>query len=255
MKIIITKLIVALLFSCQLVISQTQITEVKYQVKDNKPSLVDSIVFSYNSSGQLSEARFNNSEPISSKTYLYNAAGKLTEEKHYKYTDLRNTYKYEYDKSGRLTKEKCYDSNNKLMFTNTLKYDSKGNMIRKKSDISTGIRIDNSYDSQNRNYKSIVSGNSRNQKEIEYLYDDKSRIQQETIFQSLKNSKKGKRYQQSKIRYVYDDTGRLTEKHNYLTEDVIEKFKYTYGDNGKLAKWEKLSPQGKLEFIVEYRYE
>jgi len=255
MKEIITKLIVALLFSSQLVISQTQITEVKYQVKDNKPSLIDSIVFSYNSSGQLSEARFNNSEPISSKTYLYNAAGKLTEEKHYKYTDLRNTYKYEYDKSGRLTKEKCYDSNNKLMFTNTLKYDSKGNMIRKKSDISTGIRIDNSYDSQNRNYKSIVSGNSRNQKEIEYLYDDKGRIQQETIFQSLKNSKKGKRYQQSKIRYIYDDSGRLTEKQNYLTDDVIEKFKYSYGDNGKLSKWEKLSPQNKLEFIVEYRYE
>lgn len=235
--------------------SQTKVTEIKYQVNDKKVSLVDSIFFIYNSNDQLNEVRFSNAEPVSSKSYLYNASGKLAEEKHYRYTNLKNTYKFEYNKAGRLTKEKCYDSKDKLLFTNTLKYDSKGNMIRKKSNISTGIKIENTYDSKNNNFKSVISGNSRNQKEIEYVYDDNGKVTQEIIYQSLKNSKSGKRYQQSKLTFKYDDYGKLTEKLNYLTNEVIEKFIYTYDNNGKLSKWEKFNPQGKLEYYVEYKYE
>ena len=235
--------------------SQTKTTEVKYQAIDKIVSVIDSISFYYNSTGQLIEVNYNNNEPINKKFYTYGATGKLIEEKDYKNTDLKNSYKYEYDKTGNLIKEKCYDAIDKLLFTNTLKYDLKGNMIRKKSSISTGIKIENTYDSKNNNFKSVISGNSRNQKEIEYIYDDNGKVTQEIIYQSLKNSKSGKRYQQSKIKYVYSEYGKLKEKHNYLSEDIIEKYIYTYDDNGKLSKWEKFTPQGKLEFYVEYMYE
>lgn len=235
--------------------SQSKITEVKYQVTDKIVSVMDSISYYYDGSGQLIEVNFNNNEPVNKIFYTYSATGKLLEAKEYKYTDLKNSYKFEYNKSGRLFKEKCFDAMDKLLFTNSLKYDSKGNMIRKKSSISTGIKIENTYDSKNNNFKSVISGNSRNQKEIEYLYDDNGRVTQEIIYQSLKNSKSGKRYQQSKIKYIYNDYGKLKEKQNYLTDAIIEKYIYTYDDNGKLSKWEKFSPQGKVEFYVEYRYE
>ncbi len=248
-------LIIIILFSFQIVLSQTIVTETKYIVKDQIKKLLDSLQYKYDNSGNVIEVKLHISEPVNLKTYSYNLLNKLTEEKHFRYSDLRNIYKYEYDKSGKLVKEKCYDSMDKLLFTNTLKYDSKGNMIRKKSSISTGIKIENTYDSKNNNFKSVISGNSRNQKEIEYLYDDKGKVTQEIIYQSLKNSKSGKRYQQSKIKFIYNDYGKLKEKQNYLTEDIIEKYIYTYDDNGKLSKWEKFSPQGKLEFYVEYKYE
>lgn len=248
-------LLIILVFAAN-TFSQTKITEIKYTVSssDGKSTVVDTIQCLYNGN-KLSEKIFNSYEPVTSIRYIYSSANLLTEEKHFKNSDFKNTYKFEYNKAGQLTREKCYDSKNKLLFTNTLKYDSKGNMVRKKSNISTGIKIENTYDSKNNNFKSVISGNSRNQKEIEYVYDDNGKVTQEIIYQSLKNSKSGKRYQQSKLTFKYNDSGKLIEKLNYLTNEVIEKFIYIYDDNGKLSKWEKFNPQGKLEYYVEYRYE
>jgi hypothetical protein len=250
------KILIYLLLLTSYSYSQSNITEIKYKVNtDNgKAAGIDTIYYTYESNNLVSK-QFNQNEPVTSITYSYSSVNKLERERHYKNSSLVSLYKYEYDKSGKLIKEKCYDGNNKLLFSNSLKYDSKGNLVSKKSNISTGFKMVNSYDYRNLNVKVVISGNSRNQKEIEYLYDDKGYLIQETVFQSLKKSKSGKRYQVSKIKYKYNDQNLLVQKQNYLTDGIWEIFNYSYDDNLKLIKWEKQNPQGKVEFYVEYRYE
>ena len=92
-------------------------------------------------------------------------------------------------------------------------------------------------------------------KEVECFFDEKGNIIQETVYQSLKKSKDNKRYQLSKIKYVYNESGKLSQKINYITEEVIENFYYTYNDDGTLSKWEKFNAQNKLAYLVEYVYE
>ncbi|RPI15071.1 MAG: hypothetical protein EHM58_14935 [Ignavibacteriae bacterium] len=249
-------IIITIILLINICISQTRITEVKFTVNpnDNKQTVLDTIIYVYDKNN-LVETQYNKNEPVTNVQYYYSSNNLLSEEKHYRYTIFVCSYKYEYDKSGKLIKEKCYDNNNKLIFTNSLKYDKKNNLISKISNIPTRFRTDNTFDSDNKHIKTIISSNTKNQKEIEYLYDEKGKLSQETSYSSLKKSKSGKRYQISKVKFSYDDNGKLTQKQNYLTDVITETFEYKYDDKGRMSKWEKLNSQGKVEFLVIYNYE
>lgn len=248
-------IIITILFLSGCLLAQNRMFELKYNLSEDKFILIDSIVNLYDASGLITESHLNQSEPVNLIQFIYDSKKHLAKEKRFKDDVLKQIIEYEYSETGHLIKENNLDGKGNELFANYLKYDNSNNLVRKKSNISTGQRIENSFNSQKQKIKSVVSGNSRNQTEIEYIYDDKGKVIQETIYQSLKRSKSGKRYQQSKIKFIYDSWGKLSEKQNYLTDEVIEKYSYTYDDNGKLSKWEKFSPQGKLEFYVEYRYQ
>lgn len=230
------------------------IVEKKIKVAGIQEILQDTVIYVFNKEGNLTDILLENSEPINRKEFVYNSFGKIKEERWYNLSTVQAKYFYEYGKNNQLEKVTFHKTNDDEI-ENSYIYDTKGRLISVNSSIPVKFKIENYYNLKDQKFKSIFSSNSATQKELNYLYDDNGNIIQQTILISQKNNLIAKKFQMSKITFEYDVNGKLVKKNNFIAEDLSESFIYTYGEQGKLDKWEKYDAQKKLVYKVKYEYQ
>ncbi|MBX7047337.1 MAG: hypothetical protein K1X86_16020 [Ignavibacteria bacterium] len=229
------------------------IVEKKIKVTGTQEILQDSVIYVFSKEGKLTDIILENLEPINRKEFIYNNVGKIKEERWYNLSTVQLKYFYEYEKNGSLEKVILHKSNYDEI-ENSYNYDTKGRLISINSSIPVKFKIENFYNLKDQKFKSIFSGNSATQKELNYLYDENGKIIQQTILIAQKNNTTSKKYQMSKITFEYDVSGKLVKKNNFIAEDLSESFIYGYDEQGNLDKWEKYDAQKNLVYKVKYEY-
>ena len=232
-----------------------EIKENKYTISVNSiKNLVDVIYYKFDSKGYLKELNLDTKEKVNIIKFNYNYDDKLISEKGYNKSVLSYRIDFEYDDYGNLSEEIFYDSKNNQVSTNKIKYNSKGLVSEKISDVSVRFSLKNFYNTNNKLYKTEILSTSSIKKEIEYYYNNLGLLSSETIYTLWKNNPSAKKYRISKVEYEYNSDNTLKEKKYFITDKVTEAFKYYYNDKGYLEKWEKYNSQGKLVYVVDYEY-
>lgn len=227
-----------------------RIIETKYFVNESSVSENDSTMYEFNYDYKITDISNLKliSYPKTIKSFKYNSKNVLLGGDE----NMEVSFKVDYDFNGLLKSKKYYNKSNKLINSIRYFYDSKNRLKKIKSSINS-YQIENLY-LNDLLVKSTVTNNSRNKTEIEYNYNAKGNIISEKSYRSLKDSKKKKRYFDYKIEYKYNSENLLIEKFYFPTENISEKFTYTYDENQKLLKWEKFNNQNKVVFVTKYYY-
>ncbi len=220
-------------------------------------------VFTYNSKGLLKkQARSivyeDNSVFASTRTYSYNKAGKVLEERSW-YDDCEETASYSYNKAGDPVKEvriQAYEDNTRTVTTTTHTYDESGNEIKMRmveKDRYGAVEKRSyvtAYDGKGRCVKTTQTCSYANNGRVEtdrdvttYAYDKNGNVTKE-VFKSVS----GSGYRRT-VTFVntYDKKGRLIKE---VTAEQSPDYTgktakvYTYDKKGQLVKETTVAKSG-----------
>ena len=226
------------------------IYQADYILKGNSFVKTDSIKYNFNGNYLISKIDEITDNSGSEKMYCYNAFNKINK-KEYNVSGVKFYELYEYENSN-LKHLKKFDNRNKLVNKVKYVYDKNDNLVKIISD-EKSYKVSNVYYNGNL-IKSSITNNSNSKKEIEYAYNNKNQLLSEKIYETLKKSKNNKRYLKLRIDYLNNEKGNISEKEYYKSENITEKYIYTYDKNDNLNEWTKVDSQGKITFVSKLYY-
>lgn len=190
----------------------------------------------YNANGTIAKLDVRSGdtdEPLASKTYAYDDAGKLTK--------VSWEYREDGTKSGSSETDLSYDDAGRLVKASVngretaYSYDDAGRLVKKQG---VGDATAYSYDAAGRCVQE-ASGNGT----VTYAYDDAGRCTRATTVREGETT--------SDVAYGYDDAGNLTSVSDAALD--LESFTYAYAD-GRLTRATATNDSGETadDFVLTY---
>lgn len=230
-----------------------KITTKSFTINKDKKTLSSEITYFFNELGLVERIVFNSKNNY--KIIFYDKNNNPQKEVFY-YDSVKIYQKdYEYDSLNILRTISSYNSNNELYSRLFYFYES-GKIIKIVD--STDVKLNLTkykYDSLDLKRNVIIKSKDNLNNEIYYLYNDMGYIEYENVNKYFE--RKDSIYWKSNIStqsYEYDSTYKLKEMQWFISEDNYNTFRYYYGENNLLIKWEKMNNLKEIEYIMEYNY-
>ncbi|HEY5535145.1 MAG TPA: hypothetical protein VIL99_09465 [Ignavibacteria bacterium] len=227
-----------------------------YTVENGKRYILETKRFAFDSNGNVTSVRFDSPGFFNEIDYTYDAKGKMTYEKMYNLGKVIRSYKYEYNKSGKKIYASSFNLSEDVDMETVYEYDEKGNLLKEETESGKrkfGFKY--TYDKNSRKTDMVVYNPTQIEKKFYCYYDDKGLLIEEKGVFYWAGNKNAKHNNFSRKSFSYNENSQLKEMDCYITDELYEKYLYTYKSNGLLSKWEKYNTEEKLSYVVEYDYE